>query len=240
MKTFDINADLGEGTGIEANILPLLNSCNIACGGHAGDLDEIKRVVDLAIQNKVRIGAHPSYPDKDNFGRKPMYLNSSVLFDSIYEQIERLLKVTGSQLLHHIKPHGALYHKCNFDKQTAQILLNVIHKLCPEVVLFVLPRSPMSKWAFQSGIRVWHEVFIDRRYQDNGRLIPRSEPGAVLEKKEDLFNQFYNLVQRHEVITKNGKRLRFQYNTLCIHGDHPNAVTHLKYILNRYNKIAST
>jgi UPF0271 protein len=240
MKTFDINSDLGEGTGIEVDILPLLNSCNIACGGHAGDSEEIKRVVDLAIQNKVRIGAHPSYPDRDNFGRKPMNLNPSALFDSIYEQIERLLKVTGSQLLHHIKPHGALYHQCNSDPQTAQILLDVIHKLCPEVVLFVLPRSQMSKQALQSGIRVWYEGFIDRRYQENGQLLPRTEQGSVLEKKEDLFKQFYNLVHKQEVITKKGNRLQFQFDTLCIHGDHPNAVTHLKYILDRYNTIAIT
>ena len=192
-KNYNINADLGEGYNIEKAIMPYLNSCNIACGGHFGDVNSIKKVVSLALKYKVKIGAHPSYPDKVNFGREELSLSTSELHESISNQIKLMLEVVPEETLHHVKPHGALYHSCANDNKTATLFLNVIELLCPKAIVFTLPNSALEKQALKKGIKVWREAFIDRAYQNDGQLVPRSQSGAVLNDREAMYNQFYFL-----------------------------------------------
>ena len=231
-EVYNINADLGEGYGIEKAIMPYLNSCNIACGGHSGDLNSIKEVVALAKQYHVNIGAHPSYPDKENFGRKTMELSKDELSQSIRDQIHLLLSVVPKSDLHHIKPHGALYHRCANDKEVATILLEIMHELCPQAKVFTLPNSQIDKIAKEYGIKVWREAFLDRAYQKNGQLLPRSHGNAILKDINSMYYQFYSLVRNQKVKTIDNCLIELQSDTLCIHGDHPNAVENLKTILN--------
>jgi UPF0271 protein len=236
LKEFDINADLGEGCEIEDAIMPFLNSCNIACGGHRGNLKSIKKVVTLAQVHQVKIGAHPSYPDKENFGREEMKLDDSVLYQSLLNQIKLLLEVIPTHTLHHIKPHGALYHSCANDIKTATILLDIIKELCPKAIVFTLPDSPMEKLAQARGIKIWREAFIDRAYQNNGQLVPRSNQKAVLKDSNSMYQQFYYLVQKNKVKTIDHSWINLNHETLCIHGDHPKAVENLKILLNLFEQ----
>jgi len=235
-KNYNINADLGEGYNIEKAIMPYLNSCNIACGGHFGDVNSIKKVVSLALKYKVKIGAHPSYPDKVNFGREELSLSTSELHESISNQIKLMLEVVPEETLHHVKPHGALYHSCANDIKTATLFLNVIELLCPKAIVFTLPNSALEKQALKKGIKVWREAFIDRAYQNDGQLVPRSQTGAVLNDREAMYNQFYFLSQKHSVQTITKSWIDLKPDTLCVHGDHPNSVSNLKFILDHFKQ----
>lgn len=235
-KPFHINADLGEGFAIEEAIMPYLDSCNIACGGHSGDRNTIKEVVAMAQQYHVKIGAHPSYPDKVNFGRKEIKLSDSELYHSIYNQINLLLNEISPNILHHVKPHGALYHSCANDIKSASIFLEVIKELCPKAIVVTLPSSVLEKLAHTQGVAVWREAFIDRSYLSNGQLVPRSHPEAVLHDIQALYNQFYYLVKEEQVKTIDKTWIKLKANTLCVHGDHSNSVENLKTILNHFQK----
>jgi UPF0271 protein len=235
-KPFHINADLGEGYAIEEALMPYLDSCNIACGGHSGDRNTIKEVVALAQQYQVKIGAHPSYPDKENFGRKEMKLSDTELYHSLSDQIELLLDELSPTVLHHVKPHGALYHSCANDITSASIFLEVIKVLCPKAIVVTLPNSVLEKLAHTHGIAVWREAFIDRAYLSSGQLVPRSHPKGVLQEIQALYNQFYYLVQEQKVKTLDKTWIELKANTLCIHGDHPNSVENLKTMLHLFQK----
>ena len=231
MKEYDINVDLGEGIGIEAEIMPLLDSCNIACGGHAGDLNEMNRVVALAKKNNVKLGAHPSYPDRENFGRISMEIEASTLFESLSEQLISFLNVLGPSPLHHVKPHGALYHKCVNDPQTALVMIDVIQSLSPNSIIYTLPQGQIDVLAKERGMKVWHEGFIDRRYQNNGQLVFRTDAQAIISDISELYDQFFHLAYNKKVQTQNGNWISINAKTLCIHGDHSNVLKNLKCIL---------
>ena len=231
MKQYDINADLGEGTGIESEIMPLIDSCNIACGGHAGDFIEMNRIVALAKKNNVLLGAHPSYPDPKNFGRKSMEIETSILFKSLSEQLLSFLNVLGSSPLHHVKPHGALYLKCINDTQTALVMIDVIESLSPNSIIYTLPNGQIDILAKERGLKVWHEAFIDRRYQDSGQLVVRTDSQAIISDKSELYDQFFHLVYNKKVQTQSGNWISINPKTLCIHGDHFNTLKNLKFIL---------
>ena len=235
-KPFNINADLAEGFNIEESIMPYIDSCNLACGGHSGDLILIKKVVAIAQKNHVKIGAHPSYPDKENFGRKVMKLTISELYQSIRNQIKLLLEVIPIHELHHVKPHGALYHSCIADIKTASVFLDVIKEVCPKTIIFTLPNSQLEKLANKNGITVWREAFMDRVYLEDGKLLPRSETGSIHNTIENLYHQFYYLIHEQKVLTIEKSWIDMKSDTICIHGDHANSVTNLITILNLYNQ----
>ena len=228
---YNINADVGEGMGDDAGLMPLIQACNIACGGHAGSVNEIKKTIALAIENNVLIGAHPSYPDPKNFGRKSLKLTQEVLYQSIEQQLSVLINQLHSEKIHHVKPHGALYHDCNNNDQIAKVLLHVTKSLCPNVVIITAPESVLEKKALKMGFTVWTEAFIDRAYQDNGRLVPRSEKNALLCQPNQLIKRFQNLTQRHGVFSINKNWIPLHAKTFCVHGDHLNAAKHLKEVL---------
>jgi len=212
MPAIDLNADLGEGDLYDAKLLTIVSSCNIACGGHAGDEASMRATIASAISNDVAIGAHPSYPDREGFGRRSAYLAGDELRVSLIAQIRKLASVAAEQgaVLVHVKPHGALYNDAVNDRELADMVVDCVAAAVPGAAFVGLPDSEMQHAATRQSLNFVAEGFIDRAYQDDGQLVPRSEPGAVHESLELLLPQAISLV---------GK-----VDTLCIHGDTPGAV----------------
>jgi UPF0271 protein len=211
VSSIDLNADLGEGDPYDLALLRIVSSCNIACGGHAGDAKTMRATVLSALENGVSIGAHPSYPDREGFGRRSGYLSGEELLDSLTTQINALNSIVmeSGAMLTHVKPHGALYNDAVNDRELADIIANAICASVPDAMFVGLPESELQNAAVDHGLVFVAEGFIDRAYQDNGQLVPRSEPGAVHENLELVLPQAVSLV---------GK-----VDTLCIHGDTPGA-----------------
>lgn len=212
MATIDLNADLGEGGPHDVELLAIVSSCNIACGGHAGDDASMRETIASAIENNVAIGAHPSYPDRAGFGRRSAYLGGDELRVSLFEQINELISAAEEQgvTLTHVKPHGALYNDAVNDRKLADLVAGCVAAKVPGVAFVGLPDSEMQRAAYRHSLNFIAEGFIDRAYQDDGQLVPRSEPGAVHKSLELILPQAVSLV---------GK-----VDTLCIHGDTPGAV----------------
>jgi len=209
--TIDLNADLGEGDPCDQELLRIVSSCNIACGGHAGDAASMRATLLSALDNDVSIGAHPSYPDREGFGRRSAYLSGEALFESLTAQINALKSVAGEAgaQLSHVKPHGALYNDAVNDRTLADLIARAVLAAVPDAAFVGLPDSELQQAAAGHGLTFIAEGFIDRAYQDNGQLVPRSEPGAVHNSLELVLPQAVSLV---------GK-----VDTLCIHGDTPGA-----------------
>ena len=236
MKNFDINVDVGEGYLIENDLMPLIQSCNIACGGHAGCDIEIMKCISLAKIHQVKIGAHPSYPDKENFGRTSIQIDKKALAISIENQLIRFIRHLKSlKDLHHIKPHGALYNDCVKDKTIAKIFINVVLKFCPEVILFTLPEGELERQAKKKGIKVWREAFLDRGYKENGQLQEREKPGAIISDVSAMYSQLKGLINKNKLQTIKGDWISIKADTICFHGDHPNVLYNIQELLKLYN-----
>lgn len=228
----DINADVGEGIGNEAELMPLLSSCNIACGGHAGDYNTMTEVVRLAKQHEVKIGVHPSFPDRDNFGRVVLELSEKVLFDSLKAQISNLLNVLNEQdaSLHHIKPHGALYNLATKDEVTARVIVEVVNSLGMQVKLYAPYKSVMASLAEQNAIEVVYEAFADRNYNTDLSLVSRNYDNAILHNEADVLAHVLRMVKDQNVLSIQGEILPIKAATFCVHGDTLNALEILKYL----------
>ncbi|MCR9106464.1 MAG: LamB/YcsF family protein [Gammaproteobacteria bacterium] len=227
-----LNCDLGEShgerrVGDDAAVMPYLDQANIACGFHGGDPLTISNTLRLAMQYGVAIGAHPSYPDREGFGRRSMTLDEDTMIATLHYQISALdgMARCAGTALQHVKPHGALYN----DMMASEVLLNVIMRAIaafPTPLPLILQSTP--RWrdhlalADRVGIAVQFEVFADRRYLSSGALLPRSEAGAVLNANEAL-RQARQLLDSQQVTCTDGSLLHLQADTLCIHGDHAEA-----------------
>lgn len=229
--TVDINADLGEGAGQDHAIMPLISSCNIACGGHVGDDESIHEAIKLAKQNNVKIGAHPSYPDKENFGRIPIDIDQVDLLESLKNQIANFYDIAkqNNVSVSHIKAHGALYNTIARDERTAKTYLDTILKLGINAKLYVPYNSVIHKMAL-SEYDCLVEAFIDRTYNEDLSLVARKHENALLKTPEKAWGQLYEMVAQKEVRAVSGKKIPIHADTYCIHGDHPNAQPILEYI----------
>ena len=228
MNKININVDMGEGFNVEEKLMPLISSCNISCGAHAGSSLEIRRVAGLAKNNAVKIGAHPSYPDRKNFGRISMKITRSELKKSIKNQLLRFVQqLDHPKDLNHIKPHGALYNDCVKDENTAQILVEIVEKYYPDVLIFTIHNGELYKQALSKGLNVYSEAFLDRGYKDNGQLEDRAKKGAILEDGRSMFDQLYNILEKKQLKTVNGKWINITAETFCVHGDHKNVLENL-------------
>ena len=240
MKNYkiDINVDLGEGAGNESQIMPYISSCNIACGCHAGDSETMRTVVKLAKKYDVKIGAHPSFPDKEHFGRKAMEMSSTLLFTSIKKQIRDLLEVLKDEnaRLHHIKPHGALYNLATVDEKTAEIIIEAIKRIAIPVKLYVPYNSVIADMAIKNKISIVYEAFADRNYNEDLTLVSRSKNNALISDEIDMFNHVYRMISTNKVKTISGKEIALKADTFCIHGDNPKAV---KMVKNLKSKLES-
>ena len=227
MKThIDINADVGEGIGNEARLMPCISSCNIACGGHAGDFETMKSVVELAKKYQVKIGAHPSFPDKENFGRKVIEMPCVTLYTSIKHQIKDLVKVLEDEHLplHHVKPHGALYNLAAVDEKTADVIIEVMKGLMLRAKLYVPYKSVIAKLAVENNIPVMYEAFADRNYNDDLTLVSRVENDAVIQDQNNMFEHVFRILSSNKVKTISGRLESIIAETFCVHGDNPKAV----------------
>lgn len=230
-RSIDINCDVGEGIGNEALLMPFISSCSIACGGHAGDISSIDQVVSLAKKHNVKIGAHPSFPDRENFGRAIMNMAGEALQKSIEEQI--LLLAGRAELLgltvHHVKPHGALYNLIAKDVHSAQIAVAAIKNTLPHAYIYVPYNSVIEKVALENGIKVKYEAFADRNYNADLSLVARSERHALITDKNAVLLHVENIIFNECVDTKEGK-VTIKADTLCVHGDTENAVDLVTHI----------
>jgi len=211
VRCIDLNADLGEGDAFDNELLEIVSSCNIACGGHAGNEESMRATIAAASANGVAVGAHPSYPDREGFGRRRHFLSGDALRASLVEQIKALLGIATEQdaLLTHVKPHGALYNDAVNDRELANVIADAIGEAAPGASMVGLPGSELQKAAEAHSLVFIGEGFVDRAYRDDGQLVPRSEAGAVHESLDLILPQAVLLV---------GK-----VDTLCIHGDTPGA-----------------
>lgn len=228
----DINADVGEGIGNEPELMPFLTSCSIACGGHAGDLQTMTNVVQLAKSHKVKIGAHPSFPDLENFGREIMEMSAADLYTSIKHQIRLLQTVLHNEhaQLHHIKPHGALYNLANRDEKTARVIVEVIKSIASPIKLYAPYNSVVANLAANEGVTVKFEAFADRNYNEDLTLVSRANKNAVLESEKEVLNHVLNMVKHQKVRTVNGTQVAIKASTFCVHSDTKNALNILRHL----------
>ncbi|MBO3098213.1 5-oxoprolinase subunit PxpA [Gelidibacter pelagius] len=238
ITSIDFNADVGEGLNNEGQLMPYLSSCNIACGGHAGNEMTMTSVVKLAKQHEVKIGAHPSFPDKANFGRLPMDISPEELLASLKSQVNDLVKIlkTKNEPLHHIKPHGALYNLANTEKIYAEVVISLMKHYDKSVKLYAPFGSMVSKMAEKNGITVVYEVFADRNYNEDLTLVSRSHPNALIEDAAELSAHVLFMLQHHKVKTINSAEKYIKADTICIHGDHPQAEHHLQVLTEKLNR----
>ena len=222
----DINCDVGEGVGNEAGLMPFISSCNIACGGHAGDRETMRTVVRLARENHVKIGAHPSFPDKENFGRKIMDISCAALFRSLEEQISSLMAILREEheQLHHVKPHGALYNLAAVDKEIASVVVEVMKRFHLPLKLFVPYGSVIAEIAENENIPITYEAFADRNYNPDLTLVSRQKANAMITNPKEILEHVYRMITQQKVRALNGVEVSIKADTFCVHGDNPNAL----------------
>lgn len=227
VRTIDLNADVGEGCGQDAELMPLISSANIACGYHAGDSAAMREAVALARHHGVAIGAHPSLPDRENFGRRELRLSPTDLHECIVLQVQALAAIAtaeGTQL-RHVKPHGALYNMAARDAELAEAVARAVHGVDPTLMLFGLAGSALMTAAEQAGLRGVSEVFADRAYLSDGNLLPRDRPGSVIHNEAAVAVRAVGMVRDGMVVAVDGSSVSVRADTICIHGDTPGAAT---------------
>ena len=233
----DINCDLGEWYGkrnlaTEKAIMPYISSCNIACGFHSGDPLTIEKTILLALKHNVKIGAHPSYPDFQGFGRRNMSLSKDELIACVRYQVSALkgmVEALGGKL-HHVKPHGALFNFSAKDKMSAEAIGEAISSIDNNLIWYGLSGSPIEEIAQKYELRFWHEVFADRRYKEDLSLRSRDLDGAVLHDTQMVVEQVKGFVDNNKVLTYNGLQKNIQADTICIHSDTSGAIELAKEI----------
>jgi len=230
----DINCDMGEGMLNDASLMSLISSANIACGYPAGNEDTIKRPIELALEHNVAIGAHPSYLDRANFGRLSQSISLVELAELISDQLNIFEKITNQMgcKIHHVKLHGALYNDCAKDALSSKIVAQTIQAIDPSIMLYGLSGSHSIKEAKAIGLRTVEEVFADRTYQANGQLTPRYLDHALITDPNESAQQVLSMVLDQEIKTHDGTMIAVNAETICIHGDHPDAVEIAKHLFN--------
>jgi UPF0271 protein len=226
----DLNCDAGESfgrysLGDDAAMFDVVTSANIACGHHAGDPVVMRDTVALAAARGVAIGAHPSYPDLQGFGRRVIAMNPDELGAYVLYQIGALAgfaAAAGGRIVH-VKPHGSLYNVAAQDDAVAVAVARAVAALDRTLIVVALPGSSLAYAAKAEGLRVAHEGFADRAYQDDGSLVPRSQRGAVIHDSQAVAARAVRMVVEHTVETVTGKVIPLHIDTLCVHGDTPNA-----------------
>lgn len=237
MFTVDLNCDLGESFGRyklaeQKEILKYVTSANIACGFHAGDPSVMRETVKLAIENQVKIGAHPGLPDLNGFGRREMKISQQEAYDMVVYQIGALqgFLSTCNEGMQHVKPHGALYNMAAKDAKLAEAIAQAVYDVSPSLILFGLAGSELTKAGEKLGLRTAHEVFSDRTYQSDGTLTSRSQPDALIKDKEQSVAQVVKMVTEGKVTSQQKTQVSLKADTVCIHGDGEHALAFAKYI----------
>jgi len=233
--TIDLNADMGEGFGPYAfgddeALLRIVSSANIACGYHAGDPHTMRRTVELCLVHGVSVGAHPGLPDRMGFGRREMRVLPSEVADWLLYQIGALQAIAAAAgaTVRHVKPHGALYHMAARDVELAEAVVCAVQGADSRLRLYGPPNSRLARESEARGLPYVAEGFADRAYLPDGKLVPRSEPGAVLEQPEQVIEQSLSLIRTGRVRCHDGSLAELAVGTICLHGDTPHAAEHAK------------
>lgn len=231
-RRIDLNADLGEGGAFDEAILSIVSSANIACGGHTGDEQSMRTAVRLANFNQVAIGAHPSFVDREHFGRAPQHPPLDQLFKQLCEQVDLLKQIAAAEnsVLRHLKPHGALYNQAANDAALGEILIRVIQHCQPNLSLVALAGSQLVAQARAANLHVREEAFADRRYNSDGSLRARTFPDACLESSDEVVQQCLEILERQRVRSVSDKWIPMHADSLCVHGDGAHALSLLEAI----------
>ena len=226
-RSLDLNADLGEGETTDLALLDVVTSCNVACGGHAGDSRSMRSTVLAAAQRAVAVGAHPGYPDREGFGRRSGFLPPNALRGPLRRQIGALVEIAAglNVEVRHVKPHGALYNDAARDRELADAVCASLAGLDTSLLLVGPPASALEDAALDAGVGFVREGFVDRAYTTQGRLVPRNQPGAVLTGQAAVVAQALSIARESTVPGSDGEEIALEVDTLCIHGDTPGAVT---------------
>ncbi|MEH8074873.1 5-oxoprolinase subunit PxpA [Gallibacterium anatis] len=227
MKHVDLNVDLAEGCSNDQRLLQLVTSANVACGLHAGDFNEMRKAIRWAKENKVRVGAHPSFPDRENFGRTNMQLPDDELKACLLYQLGAVKALCDAEgvSLSYVKPHGALYNQAAKDESLAALIALTIKQFDPSLKLMGLSGSLMLKVAQQHGLGIISEVFADRHYLADGSLVPRSRADALVDNDEEAIRQVLQMVLQGSVPTVDGQDVAIQADSICLHGDGEHAIS---------------
>lgn len=238
--TIDLNADLGEGFGAshlqhDAALLDLVSSASIACGYHAGDARTMRDTVRAAKERGVSIGAHPSYPDLPGFGRRELGLPAREIGRHVEDQLSTLLEicVASSAAMAYVKPHGSLYNRAMWDEKVAAAIVSAMLRVDRRLGLLGLPDSALSRAAQRHHLRFAAEAFVDRAYNADGTLVRRGEPDAVIHEVNAAVARADNLVKHRSLRARDGSELRIHADSLCVHGDNPDALTILRAVRGR-------
>jgi UPF0271 protein len=222
----DLNGDVGESFGAyeighDAELIPILTSANIACGFHAGDPGVMRATVALAREYGTNIGAHPGFPDLVGFGRRELKATPREVEDLVAYQIGALAAIAATQgmRLSHVKPHGALYNMAARDPELADAIARATAAVDRSLLLFGLPGSKSLDAARRHGVRAISEAFADRAYRPDGSLVPRSEPGAVIDDAQQVVERAVAIARERMVVAANGTRVSLDVETICVHGD---------------------
>lgn len=226
MAKIDLNADLGEGSCADAELMTLVTSVNIACGFHAGDAQTMLESVRNAIKNGVAIGAHPSFPDRENFGRTAMVLPPETVYAQVLYQIGALDAMVRAQndVMRHVKPHGMLYNQAAKDADLADAIARAVRDCNPQLILVGLAGSELIRAGERLGLTTRQEVFADRGYQPDGSLVPRTQAGALITDEGKALAQTLEMVRAGRVIAVDGTPAHVQADTVCLHGDGEHAL----------------
>lgn len=224
----DLNADLGEGGAHDQALLQLVSSANIACGFHAGDAQTMRQSVRWALQYGVAIGAHPSFPDRENFGRTPMQLPAETVYAQVVYQLGALAAIAhteGGRMVH-VKPHGMLYNQAAIEPALADAIARAVLAVDPKLCLVGLAGSELIRAGKKLGLATRQEVFADRGYQADGTLVPRGQPGALITDEQQALAQTLEMVRHQRVRTAQGNWVEVQAETVCLHGDGEHALVY--------------
>src|SRR5438270_9754620 len=231
----DLNSDLGEGAGHDNEILDLVSSANIACGFHAGDASSIFATTQAALERGVSLGAHPSFPDRENFGRTEMTLPPTEVYSIVAYQIGAfyaLARAAGSRM-NHVKAHGALYNMAARDRALADVIVNAVYALDPKLLLFVPSGSHLDFAATELGLATASEVFADRNYLADGSLVPRSDSRAFVHDPIEAAERIVRMLSEGKVRAVDGSDVPISAGTICVHGDNPQAVEFVRKLRER-------
>jgi len=241
IKKVDINCDMAESyyknkIGNDSKIMPFITSCNIACGFHGGDPKTIKSTIELAIENNVNIGAHPSYFDIEGFGRRKTSLDSDELESILLYQISAIKGITESYgiKLHHVKPHGALYNMASVDDKIAEVIVLAIKKIDSNLKLYGPSKMNWKNISEKNNIKYISEVFSDRNYNENLTLVDRNKENSMITDVNSSINHLSKMLNDGKVKTINGRLVDIDAETICIHGDQPNALLFAQSIFNTF------
>ncbi len=231
----DLNSDLGEGAGHDNEILELVSSANIACGFHAADPASIFATIQAALERGVSLGADPSFPERENFGRTEMTLPPAEIYATVAYQVgafQALARAAGGRM-NHVKAHGALYNMAARDRALAEAIANAVFAVDPKLILFAPVESQLDYAATELGLVTASEVFADRNYLADGSLVPRSDPRAFVHDPIEAAERIFRILEEGKVRAVDGTEVAIAATTVCVHGDNPQAVEFVRKLRER-------